>query len=310
MPVGVRCAVALAVMLATTGPVAGQSFRDVLGQELRWEHPPARIVSLSPSLTEILYSIGAGAEVVGATRFCNDPPAARALPKVGGVADVNLEAVLVLSPDLVLATRGNALETMESLRRLGLSVYAIETRGDLEQILATIREVGRVTGRGPAADHLADSLGARSAAIGKRTAALDVTERPRVYVGELEGAHWTAGPGSYVHAMVEIAGGDNVGAIAPDAWSPLSLEAIIARDPEVFVGVFGPLSGGPEAEVRARTVEILTSQAAWRGTSLGRHPRILLFHEDCFQRPGPRIFDLLEELARFLHPQLVPLEGG
>lgn len=303
MSVGVRIAGALAALCFAALPVAAERFTDILGQEVRWEAPPARIVSLSPSLTEILYAIGAGDAVVGATRFCNVPPAARALPKVGGVADVSLEAVLVLRPDLVLATRGNALETMESLRDLGLAVYAIETRGDLAQILATIREVGRVTGRVESAAQLADSLEARSAAIAARMADLPAAARPRVYVGELEGAHWTAGPGSYVHAMVEIAGGDNIGAIAPDAWSPLSLEAIIAQDPQVYVGVYGPLSGGAEPIARAHVLEVLATQAAWRGTSLGHAPRILLFHEDDFQRPGPRIFELLDQLARFLHPE-------
>ena len=279
-------------------------FTDVLGHQVAWQEPPSRIVSLSPSLTEILFAVQCDAAVVGVTRFCNSPPAVQDLPKVGGVVDPSLESILMLQADLVLATRGNSLEFMESLVHLGIPIYTLETRGDLEQILQTILEVGKITGREEPARHLADSLRVRLDHVIERTAGLDPGARPRVYAGEMEGAHWTPGPGSFLHAVITAAGGKNIGSIAPSAWSPLSLEAIIVHDPEVCLGIFGPLSGGDKEVVHKAVLHILQSNEAWERTSLGLNPRIFLVHEDRLQRPGPRVFNVLEELARYLHPEL------
>lgn len=283
-------------------PENARVFQDVLGHQLEWREPPGRIVSLSPSLTEILFAIGCDTTVVvGVTRFCNFPPAVENLPSVGGVADPSLEAVLMLAPHLVLATRGNPLEFMESLVSLGIPVYAVETQGDLSRILQTILEVGRVAGRPEAAQGLVDSLSERLDNVIRRTDRLGPDARPRVYMGELDGAHWTAGPGSFVHALIAAAGGDNVGSVAPAAWSPLSLEVIIARDPEVYLGTF-ERSG--EDAARRKVLEALRTHEGWRHTTIARDPRVFLVHEDRLQRPGPRVFDVLEEFARFLHPRL------
>ncbi len=296
---------------STGGPALGDSarahlFADDLGHTVAWTQPPERIVSLSPNLTEILFAIGCDARVAGVTSYCTYPPQVAALPRVGGVADPSLEAVIGLRPDLVLATRGNPLEFMESLVRLGVPVYAVEARGGLERILTVIGQVGAVTGRSAEALHLADSLRLFLENAHERAAALPAGSRPRVYMGELEGAHWTAGPGSHIQGLIAAAGGENVGDVAPADWSPLSLEVIIARRPEVWLGAYGPTSGGDEAEVRARALEILRTHEGWRDTPLGREPRLLLVHEDRLQRPGPRVFAVAEELARFLHPDLWP----
>ncbi len=282
---------------------ATHEFEDVLGHKLTWRETPRRIVSLSPNLTEILFAIGCDTtNVVGVTRFCNYPPQVRGLPKVGGIVDPNLEAMVVLAPDLVLATRGNALELMESLSELRIPVYAIETQGDLDQIFSTIEEVGRVVGREQAAVLLADSLRARAAAVALRTAGIPPAGRPRIFVGELEGAHWTAGPGSYIHALITTAGGVNVGEVSGKAWSPLTFEAIVVADPEIYLGLFGPITGRTEDEARDHAKRVLAGHEGWRHTSLGRQPRVYLVHEDRFQRPGPRIVGVLEELAAYLHP--------
>ncbi len=292
-------------------PIKPRVFEDVLGHRIQWRTPPERIVSLSPNLTEILFAIGCDTTVVvGVTRYCTYPPIVEALPDVGGVADPSLEAVAALQPDLVVATRGNPLEFMESLIGLGISVYAVETRGDLDRIFGLIYEIGEVTGRTDGAAALVDSLRGRVALVRSHVKGLRAEERPMVYMGELDGSHWTAGPGSYVQGMIEAAGGRNVGAVAPSAWSALSLEMIVARRPEVWLGAYGPYSGGDEATVRARALEILRTHEAWQQTPLGRHPRILLVHEDRLQRPGPRVYGVIEELTRFLHPERWVQEEG
>jgi len=303
---------ALVVALAMAAAGADQVFTDALGHTVTWSEPPERIVSLSPNLTEILFAIGCDARVVaGVTSYCNYPPEVAGLPRVGGVADPSLEAVTGLEPDLVLATRGNPVEFMESLTRLGIPVYAVEARGDLEQILALILQVGAVTGHPEGALYLADSLRLCLESVRARTAGLPDDQHPRVYMGELDGAHWAAGPNSYIQDLIAAAGAQNVGDVAPADWSPLSLEVLIARRPQVWLGAYGPTSGGDEATVRARALEILRTHEGWRDTPLGRTPRLMLIDEDRLQRPGPRVFAVAEELARFLHPELWSAgEGG
>ncbi|MCK4413066.1 MAG: ABC transporter substrate-binding protein [Candidatus Eisenbacteria sp.] len=281
-----------------------RSFEDVLGHQVRWSEPPSRIVSLSPSITEILFSIGCDTNsIVGVTRFCTYPPQAAVIPQVGGVVDPSLEVVLAREPDLVLATRGNPLEFMASLVSLGLPVYALETRGDLGQIIETIRAAGSVSGRDDGARALIRRLHEHRDRVERRTVGLDSTHRPRVYYGELEGALWTAGPGSYLNDLIWGAGGANVAAGAPSAWCALSLEEIVAHDPQVYLGSFsGDDTSANRAAETKRIQGFLNSHEVWSRTSLGRDPRIFLVQEDRLMRPGPRIFDVLEEFARFLHP--------
>jgi len=282
----------------------GRTFTDALDRTITWSTAPGRIVSLSPNLTEILFALGLEPEsIVGVTRFCDHPPEAGQIDVVGGIVDPNLERIASLEPDLVLATRGVPLETMTSLERLGLPVYALETRGEIDQILTNIRLIGAVTGRRAAGEKLADTLQGRIDRLTARLQDVPAAERPRVYYGDLEGPHWTAGPGSFIHALITLAGGQNIAAQAPAAWTPLSLETIVAADPQVYLGTFDPAAESAD-EARARAGDLLRNHEGWRATRLGKatSPRIMMVATDRLQRPGPRVIDVLEEFARFLHP--------
>jgi iron complex transport system substrate-binding protein len=311
VPVGILTAWLLAWLVAqipaparSGAPAEARLFTDVLGHRVEWRTPPRRIVSLSPNLTEILFAIGCDTtRIVGVTRFCNYPPVATKVTRVGGIVDPSLEAIVVLRPDLVLATRGNPLEFLESLTQLGIPVYALEDRGSLARIFRIIAEIGQVTGQAVQADSLVYRLQARVADVARRTSAAAMTTPPRVYFGELEGALWTAGPGSYIGELIRAAGGENVAADAPSAWSALSLEAIVTRDPQVYLGTFA----GDDTAPRRRAAEegarrLLATREGWRETQLGRRPRVFMVQEDRLLRPGPRVVDVLEEFARFLHP--------
>jgi iron complex transport system substrate-binding protein len=310
--VGVLSAALVALAIASGAAASAgpdgppRTFTDALGQSLSWATPPQRIVSLSPNLTEILFAIGADSTgVVGVTRFCDHPAAATRIARVGGIVDPSLEAIVALHPDLVVATRGNPLEFIESLRRLRIPVYALEDRGGLSQIFRMLREVGAVTGRWAQGDSLARAMEARVDAVRRRTAGLPVAGRPRVYFGELEGALWTAGPGTYIDDLIAAAGGRNVASIASSAWSALALEAIVMRDPEVYLGTFaGADTPERRSEAEARATHLLRTREGWSGTQLGLRPRVFMVHEDRLQRPGPRVIEVLEAFARFLHPGL------
>ena len=120
-------------------------FTDALGFELSPGPPPQRIVSLSPNLTEILFAIGVARErIVGVTRFCDYPPQVEGLDRIGGIVDPSVEKIVSLRPDLVLATRGNPSAVLERLRAAGLRVYAFESQGGLDLLLATMRTMSRI----------------------------------------------------------------------------------------------------------------------------------------------------------------------
>lgn len=292
----------------TDSPAAADPFVDDLGRRCALARAPRRIVSLSPSLTEVLFAMACDSlRIVGATRFCDYPPEARLVARVGGIVDPSLEAILQLDPDLVVATRGNPLEFMESLIGLGVPVFALDDRGDLGSIPRLAERLGRLLDCAAEAGALRRGLDERLESVRARTSVLEEATRPRVYFGELEGALWTAGPGSHIDGLISAAGGVNVAAGAPAAWCPLSLEAIVLADPQVYFGTFpGDDSPSRRAEAEAAARAFLSRHSAWRGTMLGRDPRIFLVQEDRVLRPGPRVYDVLEEFARFLHPELFP----
>lgn len=295
--------------------VAGQEqrIRDCLGHEVVWKEPPHRIISLSPNLTEILAAIGAADALVGVTRFCDYPPYIQSIPRVGGILDPNLEAMSQLEPDLVLTTRGVPLETMATISDLGLPLYALDSRGGLEVIRDNILEIGVVTGWAIEAAQLADSLWTILDNVHQTTSGLASEQRPRVYYGELGGAHWTTGPGTFIHDLIWAAGGRNVTADAPSGWIPVSLEALVQSDPQVYLGTYDEERETPD-QARERVHRELQTLPGWRDTSLGQQatPRVWLVEVDQLQRPGPRIIPVTVAFSKFLHPDLwsdTPADG-
>jgi iron complex transport system substrate-binding protein len=278
--------------------LAPRTFVDDAGRKIFVADPPTRIVSLAPSVTEILFAIGAGTQVVGVTTFCDYPPDAQAKPKVGG-AFPNLEVVLSLKPTLVLAPRDFIRPDMAAkLDQLKVPLFILEAN-TIEDVLRHIRTVGRMLGRSEKADSVAAELRRRVAEVKTRTA--DAV-RPRVFYVLNSDPLMTAGPGSFIHQLIELAGGTNVAAGAPVAYPRLSLEEVIKQDPQVILFPVGDDEGIPEQE-QQRWLR-WTTLSAVKQHRFVRLPSVLL------DRPGPRVVDGLERLARQLHPDLFPGGGA
>jgi iron complex transport system substrate-binding protein len=277
--------------------VAPRTFVDDAGRKIFIADPPTRIVSLAPSVTEILFAIGAGGQVVGVTSFCDYPPDAQAKPKVGG-AFPNLEVVLSLKPTLVLAPRDFIRPDMVAkLDQLKVALFILEAN-TIEDVLRHIQTVGRMLGRSEKADSVAADLRRRVAEVRTRTAD---AARPRVFYVLNSDPLMTAGPGSFIHQLIELAGGTNVAAGAPVAYPRLSLEEVIRQDPQVILFPVGDDEGIPEQE-QQRWLR-WTTLSAVKENRFVRLPSVLL------DRPGPRVVDGLERLARQLHPDLFPVGG-
>lgn len=264
---------------------------DMAGREVTIPAEPQRIISLAPHITEILYALGLGERVVGVTEFCNYPPEAAEKPKVGGFSDVSMEKVVEQNPDLILVASIHMAQVLPELEKLGLPVLVMDAH-DLPGVLDQIRLVGKITGQDEAAEALTAQMQARADAVAQAVAG---RPKPRVY-WELDPTLWTAGPGSFVQDLIERAGGENIAADAGQAWVQLSAETIIARDPEVIF-----LADHPYGE----TKESVAARPGWGKISAVVNGRIVELTQeqgDMVSRPGPRVVDALELIAKALHP--------
>jgi len=257
---------------------------------------PERIMSLAPSNTEILFALGLGDKVVGVTDFCDYPEEAQEIEKVGGI-EPNYENIVALEPDLVLVIGGSPaqLEKAQRMEDLGLTVLVLEPSG-MEGIFADIELIGQATGAQERASELVAQLRARVEEVTEKVATVE--QRPKVFF-ELDATDpsrpYTAGPGSFIDALIDMAGGINLGAAAGMQWAQFSTEEIIAQDPEIII------LGDANYGVTAESVE---ERPGWGVMTAVKEGAIYPIDDTVVSRPGPRIVDGLEELARIIHPEL------
>jgi iron complex transport system substrate-binding protein len=268
---------------------------DDAGREVVLEAEPGRIVSLAPSNTEIVCALDACDLVVGVTDFDDYPPEVADVEKVVTNAQVDVEAVVAADPDLVLAA-GNELTptaVIEQLIGLGLPVMTLYPES-LDEIYADIELVGQALDQEDAAAAVVDDM--QSAAEEVRATVADL-ERPRTFyeVSVFEGIIYTAGEGSFLASLIETAGGD---AITGDALSTsIELEDLVAADPEVIL--LGAASYDPTV-----TPEAVAARPGWEGMTAVVSGRVVPVTEDLvITRPGPRVVEGLEALARAIHPE-------
>jgi iron complex transport system substrate-binding protein len=262
---------------------------DGVGNEVTLESEPERIVSLAPGHTETLYALGLGDRVVGVTAYCNYPAEAAEKTQVGDFAGVDLELVVGLDPDLVLASTLQMGDVVPALQEHGIAVVVATPESVLE-VLTTIDLIGQITGRQGTAEALVSALRERIDAVQQ---AVQDAPRPTVF-WELGAELYTVGPGSFVDDLITVAGGQNVAADADSPWPQLSVEAIILKDPQVIV-----LADHNYGE----TAEMLKERPGWSEISAVREGRVIeITNDDIVSRPGPRIVEGLEFLAQALHP--------
>ncbi len=287
-----RFLAALALVLcAVPGAARALTVTDQTGRDLVLPAAPARIVSLVPSVTEIIFKIGAQDRLVGVTDFCDFPPDARRKPSVGGMLAPSLEGMVALKPDLVVATTaGNRHETFDQLARLKIPVYVVNpiTVADVLDLLARL---GRLTDHAEAADRAVATLRERIQAVSDRVAG---RSRPRVLYVLWPDPLIVPARGALVSELIGLAGGDSVTADGGQGYPRYSMEAALARNPEVIVLA----SHGSERSPLSRAKWERLSQVP--AISAGR---LYTADGNLMHRYGPRIVDGLEALARMIHPE-------
>jgi iron complex transport system substrate-binding protein len=276
------------------GRALGQNVMvDQLGREVAVPSPPLRIVSLAPSITECLFALGLGEEVVGVTLYSNFPPQVKDLPKVGTYTHLNLERVLALRPNLVVAIRdGNPREQVLRLAEMGLSVFIVDPR-DLEGLYDAIFSLGRLVGRDREAGEVIRSLKDR---VERVKHAVKGRQRPRVLLQVGIEPLVAAGGGTLQDQLITIAGGINVASAAPGPYPTLSMEMVLEARPEVIM--ISSMANPQDA------AEELKKWRRWPSVPAVARGRVHLIDGDLIDRPSPRIVEGLEWMAGLIHPEV------
>jgi len=269
---------------------------DGLGREVNISKPPETIVSLAPSNTEILFALGLVDKLVAVSQYCNYPPEVQNKPKVGGFSTINIEKVVRLEPDLVLATGGVQKKVVRDLERLGLTVISLDAKR-IGDVLENILLVGKVTGRVESAKRLRSNLEERIRTVANKTGDLPDTQRPRVFYEVQYDPLMTAGPGTFIDDLIHLAGGANIASDSAIKYPVYNLEILIERNPEVIIVSFS------HGSIMA-SVEGVKNRKRWQITDAVKNNRVYGIHADLVSRPGPRIADGLEEIAKYIHPEL------
>ncbi|HZY32125.1 MAG TPA: ABC transporter substrate-binding protein [Candidatus Methylomirabilis sp.] len=288
-------AFSVAAGLVTSSAIVAEQFVivDDAGRSVVLNGPPERIVALAPSNTEILFALGVEDRVVAVDQWSDHPPAAKTKPRISPFSP-SLEQIVKLRPDLILAAHGSA-EPVLPLDRHGVKVLVLAPR-TLEDVYRNMLLIGRIVEAEGRAKRLVDEMRRRVAAV---LAKVRGAPRPKVFV-ELDGSDpirpFTAGPGSFVDLLVQLAGGANVAASSRTAWPQLSLEELLRADPDMIILAHELVTMNPQ------TPQTMARRPGWRLLRAVREGSIYPIEGELLSRPGPRIVEGLELLARHLHP--------
>ena len=285
--------VALLLAAAVPAGAATLTLLDDVGRSVIMNGPPKRIVALAPSNTEILFALGAEDRIVAVDQWSDHPPAAKTKPRISPFSP-SLEQIVTLRPDLILAALGSA-EPVLPLDRQGVKVLVLAPR-TLEDVYRNILLIGRIVEAEERAKRLVDAMRRRVAAV---LAKVRGAPRPKVFV-ELDASDpirpFTAGPGSFVDLLVQLAGGVNVAASSRTAWPQFSLEELLRADPDMIILADELVTVNPQ------TPQTVARRPGWSLLRAVDRGAMYSINAELISRPGPRIVEGLELMARRLHP--------
>ncbi len=270
---------------------------DGLKREVKLAKPAQRIISIAPSNTEILFAIGAGAQLIGRDDLSDFPADAKAIETIGSAfGKLNTEAIVALKPDLILAAEINAPEQVKTLEDLGLTVYWLANPTDFDGLYANLKIVGTLTGHTAEADQLSQSIAARYKAVTEKVATS--SKKPTVFY-EIDATDptkpYTTGPGTFIDKLIDLAGGHNIGQELKDQFAQISSEELVKVNPDIIVLGDSLYGVSPES---------VAQRAGWDKLSAVKNNAVYIFDDNLVSRPSPRLIDGLEAFAKLFHPEL------
>jgi len=276
--------------------------KDDFGYTVVVKKYPKRIVSLSPANTEILFALGLKDRVVGVTEQCNYPPEVLEMKKkgeiesIGGYSSVNVEKVLALNPDLVIASYGNGIECIEAIKGFGIPVICLNPK-NITEIIEDIKMVAKVTGTEKHAEKLEKYIINEIEYIKAKLKATKA--RPRVAHVIWYNPIWVSGKNTFVDELIQLAGGQN--AFNKSGWTTVSLEEFLVANPEIIIVNSGT---GMEKYEKNLIYEWITTEELLKDVKAIKNGRIYVIDADIISRPSYRLIYALKEIARFIHPEV------
>lgn len=268
---------------------------DQMGRKVVIDKLPERIISLSPSNTEIAFAIGLDKKIVGVTDFCNYPVEALEKEKIGGFANPNIEAVIALKPDLVLAGNKHD-EAVEKLEEMKIPVLIISPES-LEEVYSAMQLVAEATGSEDNTAAVISGMQDRIKKIQDKLVSIADEKKARVYYEVYSDPLMSAGSLSLINEAVALAGGKNIFADIADRYPKINEEAVVERDPQFIL--FPKFHGSEEIKE-----DVFAKRPVWGRITAVKENQIYGVQADAISRPGPRLVDAVEEVAALLYPDL------
>jgi len=282
------------LLMSARAPSVAKTITDQLGRHVTVPDKPQRVVSLAPSITEIVFALDQGHRLQGVTTYSDFPPEAVKLPKVGSYVHLDLEKIVALKPDLCIAIKdGNPRVIAQRLESLKIPVYAVDPN-NLETIMKTVLEIGTLLNAKGRANQLVQNMDLRIQKV--KSLVAKATHRPRVFLQIGVSPIVSAGTHTFIHELIVIAGGTNLAA-GPIPYPRFSREKVLALSPEIIIIT---------SMARSAVFEKVKAEwEKWPNMPAVRNQRIYVENSNFFDRPTPRLLDGLELLIQLIHPELV-----
>ncbi|MEH7010491.1 ABC transporter substrate-binding protein [Neobacillus niacini] len=272
------------------------TIKDALDNEVKIDSKPEKIVSLIPSNTEIAFALGLEEEVVGVSNYDNYPEEVASKEKIGDM-ELNIEKILSLQPNLVLAhesTADNGTEALQQLRDAGITVLVINEAQNFDQVFDTIAMIGKATGETKKAEELNKGMQGKLAEI--KAKAGEIKDKKKVFV-EVSPAPevFTTGKNTFMNEMISMINAENI-ANDQEGWIQMDQEAIIDRNPDVIITTYGFYT--------ENATELVLSRQGWENVNAIKNKQVIDVDSDRVTRPGPRIVKGVEDLAKAVYPEV------
>ena len=266
-------------------PKAGfRTFKDNIGREVQLPQTIDRAISLAPSITETIFVAGAGSKLIGDTTYCNYPPEAQSIAKVGDTQNPNIETIVTLKPQVVFVSTASQLETYQNvLSQQNIAYFIVDVRS-VEDVPKSVRQIGDILGTSDAANAAASELSHRIEAVENKTRG---SKKVRTFLQVSEEPLFTIGKDSFMTALVELAGGESVTRDLPSGYPRLSKETALALRPEMII-----LSDSEDNK---------EPNEAFKNSPAVKNGKVMKINADILSRPGPRLVDALEQIASYLN---------
>lgn len=268
---------------------------DGAGRQVEVKETPKRVISLAPSNTEIVFALGAGNLLVGVDEYSDYPEEAKRITRVGGFANPNIELIVSLKPDLILADDMHR-KILDQLAKAGCPVIMLSA-SSIADVENNIRLAGKVLRRNAEAESVVSQIESRLSKVKDRVKAVPEDKRVKVFYEVYSDPIMTVGPKTLIHQLILAAGGRNVAEDAATDYPRYSPEAVVKKNPDVIVF---PLFHGSES----LTVEKVKARPGWSAISAVARNRVYPIDANIISRPGPRIADAVETLAKLFYPDL------